>query len=314
MEIIAILRRVAAKLHLPRDNAPERSSVKNPNVHSETELARSKTGREAFSPVAPPPSPEPLKPLAERRLELHKAIQLVGNAPLSEEKVALAIKTFSSLLQDPVLATEARVWRAICIRISGEDAYLEFKNILESDPDNRLAFVNLIANCLTRYPTTDICDDQDRLSAFAHLQDYMNQNPHDIFAKFLNSFYQIETPRYNPKAALKEIENIYLISPDYSPAISTMAVLLSVSSLNESAKDYAQEAMTKDPHNFQAIGIARFLGFERGGSSRDRIEHAPGTSGNSGLKSILCAAYFTQDPLARDEIGAQSSNPDIQPI
>lgn len=123
------------------------------------------------------------------------------------------------------------------------------------------------------------------------------QHPQDIFARLLSALYLVETPRHKPEAALKTTENIYLMAPNYSPAISVMAVLLSLFSLNESAKDYAREAITKDPHNFQAVGIARYLGIKKGGNSRDGIEHAPGTSGISGLKSILCAAYFTQDPV-----------------
>jgi hypothetical protein len=285
------------------------------SVHAaQPEPPQSKQSRIDFEAAPPRPAnlmnavpaqgaqPAPLKPIEQRRRELCKGMRLVGEPPLTSERLAAAAKVFISLSSDPTLGLEARTWYAICKRLTATDASHDFQQILANDPQNRLALINFAANLLTKSPRIWDLDDTICLATLARMHKYTTDHPEDIFARLVEALLLADSVSSKVGDAIELVEKIYLDDPTYSPAISVMAVLLAQESLNESAEGYAREAMAKDPLNFQAVGIARYLGIADGWLNHEGMEHAPASSGISSLEAILFASYFVQDPLAREDL------------
>ncbi|RYF46308.1 MAG: hypothetical protein EOO38_14365 [Cytophagaceae bacterium] len=143
------------------------------------------------------------------------------------------------------------------------------------------------------------------------LQEFISSRPSDLFALLLEAL-MIDCFEDDSLQSIACLENIYLKNETYTPAISYMACALREFGYEESARDYLDEALRKDPHNVQALLLDGYLRGSIWGKRciPDPVKHITDAPYPTSSYSILFSAYAVQDP--RFEEGAIWSGPQKQ--
>jgi tetratricopeptide (TPR) repeat protein len=221
---------------------------------------------------------------------------------VTTENAALALRNIAphevdffklqAVLKRQELGEEERLWFGISMRLRGEDAESILAPLLDRQGYDRIAMVNIIANYLNKIHP----DRSQEPRYLAQLDEHINNNPHDVFARLLQSLMLFQSR--DREKAFDLIEQLYLDSPSYSPSLSVMASYLYLKGIYEGAESFAKEALEKNPENAQAYAIVESRKeLNNRGSISLRFRHVDRLIGEVLPQSILYCKYAMLDPL-----------------
>jgi tetratricopeptide (TPR) repeat protein len=228
--------------------------------------------------------------------ELVRDARVLICAPPIQLNVLLKAETLlRTAQQTQQFQDEAQLWLLISQRLRGLDVTAEFTALQIKMPKNRLCFLNLCASFFSPEPSEK--DSETARTMLGRLQNFISSRPSDLFALLLEAL-MIDCFEDDPLQSIACLEKIYLKNESYSPAISYMACALRGFGYEESARDYLDEALRKDPDNVQALLLDRYLrGSIRGKRCvPDPIKHIVDAPYPTRSYSILFSAYTVQDP------------------
>lgn len=190
------------------------------------------------------------------------------------------------------------LWRGIAGRIAGHDTSEDLLHVLEADPDNRLAILNLSA--LPISSAKEFMADINLTEPLKRVEDYLSRYPTDAFANLIHAVLQ-HFKRFEPNKTIKNLEKIYLAQPSYAASVSVLAAVLDQDNRKPAALDFAEEALKLDPQNILADNIVK-KSYEPGTRLR-RIPYLEihGQSPTS-IKLIFNAPYIQQDYVFGSQI------------
>lgn len=232
------------------------------------------------------------RPIVKNQRELTKAIGFIGNPPLTVKKLEKAEKLLAALLKKSSTHDEAKLWLAICGRLRGKDATKEFKEILEKDPDNRLAFLNLAAN----YLSAPLQRYDEARATHEEIKRYLSKYPNDNFAQYIDALMTRQFMA-RPGEAIEILEELYLRDRSYSVGISTMGAILYNLGNHFAGSDFALEAAKLEPWNYQAIQLAGKKADALNNDIYAPLDHVIFFASCGSYDSMLHASYFLQDPF-----------------
>ncbi|RYF41110.1 MAG: hypothetical protein EOO38_21080 [Cytophagaceae bacterium] len=144
----------------------------------------------------------------------------------------------------------AEMAKAICLRLAGDKGGESILRGYLNRPDTyRLALVNLAAF----YAQPKNFDKEQVRYVFTSLKTHVVNNPNDRFARL--AFALLFRAAFFLPESVRLLEELYLDFPDYTPCISALAATLGELGWRETCKDYAEEALRKDPDNAQAAAL-----------------------------------------------------------
>jgi tetratricopeptide (TPR) repeat protein len=181
---------------------------------------------------------------------------LISTPPIQLDRLLEAETCLRAAQKTPQFKNEAQLWLLISQRLRGMEVTAEFALLHAKMPENRLCFLNLCASFFS--PEPSVKDLSDALSILRRLQAYIKTRPSDTFALLLEAL-MIECFADDVRQSIECLESLYLKNSIYTPAISYMACALRQFGYDDSARDYLDEALRKDPNNVQALLLDRYL-------------------------------------------------------
>jgi tetratricopeptide (TPR) repeat protein len=237
----------------------------------------------------------PIESMPQAEELVRHAKILICTPPIQLNVLLKAETLLRTAQKTPQFQDEASLWLLISHRLRGLNVTSEFSALYLKMPESRLCFLNLCASFFSPEPSDK--NSEAALSMLARLQEFISSRPNDVFALLLEAL-MLDCFEDDSLQSIACLENIYLKNNSYTPAISYMACALREFGYEESARDYLDEALRKDPHNVQALLLDRYLKRSIWGKRciPDPVEHITDAPYPTSSYSVLFNAYTIQDP------------------